>query len=317
METYITLDNVTLKFRLYSNRSPALKELVLDKLKQLGNTKERVDEFVALNNISLSIKGGDRVGIIGLNGAGKSTLLKAIVGIYSPQSGRIIVRGQVTPLIELGTGFDPDCSGRENIFLNGSMLGRSRSQMKEYESQIIEFAELREFIDQPIKYYSSGMLGRLAYAIGTMLEPEILLIDEVFSTGDARFVEKAMDRLTHLLNKSQVVVMVSHNMDQLKAICNRMLLIDRGVIVMDGPPDEVCSYYLEQVAHAAKKEGSELDSLRADNQVLLEERGRQNRRIAQLKEEIVRLGGTVPEPNSFVTTPLVTAAPQSSLTVTN
>lgn len=312
MEAYITLENVTLKFRLYSNRSPALKELVLGKLRQIGNTQDRVDEFVALNNISLTINGGDRVGIVGLNGAGKSTLLKAIVGIYTPQEGRIIVRGHVTPLIELGTGFDPDCSGRENIFLNGAMHGRSRAQMKEYESQIIEFAELREFIDQPIKYYSSGMVGRLAYAIGTMLEPEILLIDEVFSTGDARFVEKAMNRLTHLLDKSQVVVMVSHNMDQLKTICNRMLLIDRGVVVMDGAPDDVCSYYLEEVARAAKKSGSEIESLRADVQVLLQERAIRQRRITQLKEEIVRLGGTVP-PHI----PYVQAPPQATPTTTN
>lgn len=246
-DIFIRLTDVTLRFSKYHNPSPALKEAIILGLSRKREKAFAKENFLALNKINLEIRGGERVGIIGLNGAGKSTLLKTIVGIYSPQEGQISVRGNVTPLIELGTGFDPEQSGRENIYLNGAMLGRGRAQMRAYEDQIIDFAELRESIDQPIKYYSSGMMGRLAYAIGTMLDPEILLIDEVFSTGDARFVNKAMDRMAHLLNNSKIVVMVSHNIDQVKQLCNRIILLDHGQIIKDGSPEDVAEFYEEEI----------------------------------------------------------------------
>lgn len=268
MGKFIKLGNVTLRFRRYHNPSPALKESFVNSVS--GRQKQIIErkDFVALNDITLRIEEGERVGLIGLNGAGKSTLLKTIVGIYSPQEGEIEVGGTITPLIELGTGFDPELSGRENIYLNGAMLGRSKAQMQQYEQQIIEFAELNDFIDQPIKYYSSGMTARLAYGIGTVLEPEILLVDEIFSTGDARFVGKAMSRMTDLLNTSQIVIMASHNIEQVKQTCTRVVLLDRGRIVKDGDPKEVTDFYLEQIVQIAttsKKVAAEEPSIDADD----------------------------------------------------
>ncbi|HEY9786023.1 MAG TPA: ABC transporter ATP-binding protein [Candidatus Obscuribacterales bacterium] len=290
MEALIKLENVTLKFRRYADKAPALKESVINKLSGNKSAITRAEDFVALNKVNLEIRGGERVGIIGLNGAGKSTLLKTIVGIYKPQSGRITVRGQITPLIELGTGFDPECTGRENIYLNGSMLGRTRQQMRGYEPHIIDFADLHEFIDVPIKYYSSGMQGRLAYAIGTMLEPEILLVDEVFSTGDARFVNKAMNRMTHLFNNSQIVIMVSHGLENIKRICNRIVLLNHGSVIMDGKTEEVCDYYLKCIVNAEPtSEEQELQSLREQNALLLEKVEKQRVQLKLLKERLIKL----------------------------
>src|SRR5581483_7175546 len=193
LKASIELCNVSLKFRIYRNPSPALKERVLDMVLRRG--EEDYLEFFALKNINLRISQGERVGIIGLNGAGKSTLLKTIVGIYPPTLGSIRIRGKVVPLIEVGTGFDLEMTGRANIHLNGALLARSQDEMRLLESKIIEFSGLHEFIDMPIKYYSSGMVGRLAFSIGTMIDPEILLVDEIFASGDASFVGKAVKRM--------------------------------------------------------------------------------------------------------------------------
>lgn len=246
MDALIDIKNATLRFRSYTNRSPALKELAMGMF-----SKKKIDdviEFDALKNVSLQIKGGDRLGLLGLNGAGKSTLLKMIVGIYPPQQGSISVRGKITPLIELGTGFDFELSGRENIYLNGALLGRSFKQMRSLESEIIDFSGLEEKIDLPVKYYSSGMFGRLAFSIGTIIQPEILLVDEVFSTGDVQFVNKAKARMTQLVDKSSLVVLVSHSLEHIKQFCNRVIVLDKGRIVADGRPEEMCSFYEKEIA---------------------------------------------------------------------
>lgn len=252
MDSFVSIENASLTFRRWNNPSPQLKEAVLATF----NKKKSADQaqtFECLKNINLTINSGDRLGIVGLNGAGKSTLLKMIVGIYPPTAGRVRLNGQVTPLIELGTGFDPELSGRENIYLNGSILGRSFSQMKLIEQEVIEFSQLQDFIDQPIKYYSSGMHGRLAFAIATTLNPEILLIDEIFSTGDAQFVGKAQERMRSLLNNSQIFVLVTHNMEQIKEFCNRAIFLHNGQILRDGAPTEVVDFYLETIGQKVTK----------------------------------------------------------------
>jgi ABC-type polysaccharide/polyol phosphate transport system ATPase subunit len=261
MESFVSIENASLTFRRWNNPSPQLKEAVLATFSKQKSVSE-AQTFECLKNINLRINSGDRLGIVGLNGAGKSTLLKMIVGIYTPTSGCIRVNGQVTPLIELGTGFDPELSGRENIYLNGSMLGRSFNQMKVIEQEIIEFSQLEDFIDQPIKYYSSGMHGRLAFSIATSLNPEILLIDEIFSTGDAQFVGKAQNRMRSLLNNSQIFVLVTHNMEQIKEFCNRAIFLHNGNLLRDGDPTEVVDFYLETIGArtAASKFGEKSQS---------------------------------------------------------
>ena len=245
---YIDVENAWLKFRIYKNRSPALKEAIISKFKPKPNIAE-INEFDALKNINLNLRGGDRVGLVGLNGAGKSTLLKMIVGIYPPKFGKVHVRGKVTPLIELGTGFDVELSGRENIFLNGALLGRSYKQMKSLEQEIIDFSELGEFIDLPIKYYSSGMHGRLAFSIGTIVDPEILIVDEIFATGDAHFVNKATNRMKALFTNSQIVMLVSHDTDKIIDLCNRVLVLHKGEVINDGSPKEMVDYYLKEIVN--------------------------------------------------------------------
>lgn len=248
MTAEINIENASLRFRIYRNPSPGLKETVV---RQFSRSKhaQSVTEFDALKNVNLSLRGGDRLGIIGLNGAGKSTLLKMIVGIYPPQHGHIHVQGKLTPLIELGTGFDHELSGRENIYLNGALLGRSYKQMKQLEQQVIDFSELDEMIDLPIKYYSSGMHGRLAFSIGSIVDPEILLLDEIFAAGDAHFVHKATSRLRDLFNTSQIVMLVSHDLDQIKDLCNQVIVLHKGSIVNRGNPKEMIDYYMREIVH--------------------------------------------------------------------
>ena len=246
MNTNIQLDNVSLKFRIYRDPTPTLKDSVVNVFSK-RRKREPVSEFYALKDISLDIHGGDRVGIIGLNGAGKSTLLKMIVGIYPPHKGKLVVCGRVTPMIEIGTGFDVEFSGRENIYINGAILGYSRSEMKNREEKIIEFSELGEFIDLPVKYYSTGMYGRLAFSIATMVDPEILLVDEIFSAGDAHFVKKGTNRMRELFSSSQIVVFVSHSLDQISSLCNRVIVLHKGEIINQGPPQEMIDFYLKTI----------------------------------------------------------------------
>lgn len=249
MPSRIEVNDVSLRFRIYRNPSPGLKETFIRTFAPKSGDSGAI-EFDALKNVTFSLQGGDRLGIVGMNGAGKSTLLKMLVGIYPPQSGTIHVEGKITPMIELGTGFDHELSGRENIYLNGSLLGRSFKQMRGLEEAIIEFSELKEMIDMPIKYYSSGMLGRLAFSIGAIVDPEILLLDEIFAAGDAHFVQKAMGRLLELFSNSQIVIFVSHDLEQLKSLCNKAIVMHKGKIVNQGNPEDMIDYYLEEIVAA-------------------------------------------------------------------
>lgn len=247
MNTFIQLNQVSVKFRIYHNPSPSLKDWAVNIFsgrKKLNDFRD----FYALQEIDLKISGGDRVGIVGLNGAGKSTLLKTISGIYKPHQGRISVSGRITPLMELGAGFDPEQTGRKNIYLNGALLGFSPAEMRVKEEQILDFSELGDFLDLPVKYYSSGMYGRLAFSIATMTDPEILMIDEVFATGDGHFVEKSSQRIQAMVEKSNILIVVTHDLNQIRRLCNRVIFLEHGRVIDDGSPADVLTHYEKQLS---------------------------------------------------------------------
>lgn len=239
----IVFNNVSLKLRIYKDQGLTIKEAFVNMFKKSRYSENKHDLWV-LKNINIEINKGDRLGIIGLNGAGKSTFLKLISKIYTPTEGTIDVSGKVVPLIELGAGFNPELTGRENIYLNGAILGFTKKQMQEIESKIIDFAELNEFIDMPIKYYSTGMYGRLAFAVATEVDADILLIDEIFAGGDVNFIDKAVKRMNNLIDNANIVIMVSHSLDLIKDMCNRCIVIGNHKIMYDGTPEDSIDFYL-------------------------------------------------------------------------
>jgi ABC-type polysaccharide/polyol phosphate transport system ATPase subunit len=241
----IELRDVTLKFLSYHDKLYSMKQAALD-LVFRRVAPELAPEYTALRGVSLRIDRGERVGVVGSNGAGKSTLLRVISRIYPPTSGMVRVRGNVAPLIEMGAGFNVELSGRDNIRLNGAMLGFSRKEMDARAAGIWEFTGLGEFTDLPLKYYSSGMYSRLAFAIATEIEPDILLLDESLNAGDASFMAKAKVRIRSLLDRSHVVVIVSHDMRSLRELCTRGIRLTKGRVTDDGPIDEVIDRYLAE-----------------------------------------------------------------------
>jgi ABC-type polysaccharide/polyol phosphate transport system ATPase subunit len=238
----IYVENLSIKFRVYHDRSPSLKQTFANIFKRNGASS--YSDFWAVKNLSFNIKAGDRVGIVGHNGAGKSTLLKALCRVYESSEGNISVAGRIAPLLEIGAGFHPEFTGRENIYLNGSILGYSKHQLKKIEPEVIAFAELEEFIDTPVKYYSTGMYMRLAFSLATAMHPDILVLDEIFAGGDAAFMAKAKTRMYDLIDKANIMIIVSHDHLLVKALCNRVLWIDHGQLIADGTPDEVIERYL-------------------------------------------------------------------------
>jgi len=241
--TSIQVENLSVKFHIYHDRSPSLKDYFAGLFKPKKSSA--CSEFWAVKDVSLEIQSGERVGIVGHNGAGKSTLLKALCGIYEPSEGRIHVEGRVAPLLEIGAGFHPEFTGRENIYLNGAILGYTNEQLREIESEVIAFAELEEFIDTPVKYYSSGMYMRLGFSLATAVRPEILMLDEIFAGGDAAFVEKAKIRIQNLIAGSDIMITVSHDMGLVSTLCTRVILLKHGEIVGDGAPQNVIPLYLQ------------------------------------------------------------------------
>ncbi|KAF5060286.1 Teichoic acids export ATP-binding protein TagH [anaerobic digester metagenome] len=237
--TVIKVENVKMKFNLSKEKTDNLKEYVIKFIKR----ELQYQPFWALKGVSFEVNKGDKFGIIGLNGAGKSTLLKLIAGVMKPTEGKIWVKGSMVPLLEMGAGFDPDYTGRENIFLKGALLGYTRRFLEEKFDEIVEFSELEEFIDVPLKNYSSGMKARLAFSIATMVEPEILIVDEVLSVGDAKFQEKSREKMNSLLDEDATVIFVSHATQQVRDICNRAIWLDKGKLITQGPVDEVCDAY--------------------------------------------------------------------------
>jgi ABC-type polysaccharide/polyol phosphate transport system ATPase subunit len=246
----IELSDVSLRFVNYADKQYSLKRAALD-LVLRREAPLPSSEFWALSGISLKIGQGERVGIVGGNGAGKSTLLRVLARIYPPTSGQVAIRGSVAPLIEMGAGFNPELSGKDNIILNGAMLGFSRSRMLGMVEKIHEFTGLSEFAEMPLKYYSSGMYMRLAFAIATEVDPEILLIDESLGVGDAAFQEKAKARLRGLFERTKAVILVSHEMESLRQLCTRGIWIEQGKLVADGPIEEIIGRYLEAVSAAS------------------------------------------------------------------
>ena len=242
--TRIQLENVVQRFRVIQERPDTLREVFT----RVFNYRSHYRDFLALKGVSFEIAEGEVVGIVGRNGSGKSTTLKIIAGVYRPTSGVVRISGQVAPLIELGAGFHHELTGRENIVLNGLLLKLSRRQIQAREQQIIEFAELGDFIDSPIKQYSNGMLMRLAFAIATEVDPEILLIDEILGVGDAGFQQKCLARIEDFRRHGKTIVYVSHSAATVSQLCTRALLLHEGVLLADGPPDQVLARY-EDVLH--------------------------------------------------------------------
>lgn len=228
-------------FNLMVERTDSIKEYFLKLIKG----KLLYDDFLALRNISFEVKKGEIFGLVGLNGAGKSTLLKIIAGVLKPTDGEVQLHGTVAPLIEVGAGFDPDLTARENIFLNGAILGYSRNFMTTKFDEIIDFAELRDFIDVPVKNFSSGMYARLGFAIATMVQPDILIVDEVLSVGDYRFKEKCENRIENMIEKGVTILLVSHDIKLTKKLCNRAVWLDHGGIKKIGDAVSVCEQYEE------------------------------------------------------------------------
>jgi ABC-2 type transport system ATP-binding protein len=236
----VEVKNVSMRLNTSSERVDNLKEYII----KLASRKLFFKEFWALNEISIKIKRGEVFGIIGYNGAGKSTLLKIIAGVMKPTHGEVIIKGSMAPLIELGAGFDMDLSARENIYLNGTILGHSKKYINEKFDEIVEFSELNEFLDMPLKNYSSGMNARLGFAIATITEPDILIVDEVLSTGDFKFQQKCEAKINSMLKKNTTIIMVSHSVDEIESMCNRVLWLEKSRIKMLGETTKVCAAYL-------------------------------------------------------------------------
>jgi ABC-type polysaccharide/polyol phosphate transport system ATPase subunit len=237
----VRVENVSIKFRLMTDHITGIKETIIAKAKG----KLKYHEFWALNDVSFSVEKGEVLGIVGHNGAGKSTVLKIIAGIMKPNSGKVYLGGNVVPMLELGSGFDYDLTGRENIFLNGAILGYSKEFLYEKYDEILAFSELGEFIDNPIRNYSSGMLMRLAFSIATIVQPEILICDEVLAVGDERFQAKSYKKMMELMNGGATVLFVSHNIDQIKNMCKHVVWLDHGQVKMTGDAETVCNAYRE------------------------------------------------------------------------
>lgn len=235
----ISVQDVTMSFNLNKEKVDNLKEYVI----KLISHKLEYKKFYALQNISFDVKKGEHLAILGFNGAGKSTLLKTIVGVYKPSSGKVEKQGVIAPLLELGAGFDPNYSGKENIFLYGAILGYTREYIQSKYDEIVEFSELGKFINVPLKNYSSGMRARLGFSIATAVEPDVLILDEVLSVGDAKFRTKSLKKVQSMFEKGVTVIFVSHSIEQVKAICDTAILLDHGKIIAKGDVEEVSDIY--------------------------------------------------------------------------
>lgn len=235
----IDVRDITMRYSINADRVTSLKEYVIKLLKK----DLTYEYFTALNGVSFSVKKGEVLGLIGHNGAGKSTILKVISGIVKPTEGSVHVYGNVVPMLELGSGFDMEMTGRENIFLNGAILGYSEKFLNERYDEIVEFAEIGQFIDIPLRNYSSGMIARLAFSIATVVEPEILIVDEVLSVGDANFQEKSKKRMMELMSGGTTVLFVSHGLAQIRELCDHVVWMDHGKVKMYGETQTVCDAY--------------------------------------------------------------------------
>ncbi|MCQ2471909.1 MAG: ABC transporter ATP-binding protein [Clostridia bacterium] len=244
----VEVKNVSILFNLNKEKVDNIKEYFV----KLVTRKLMFTEFWALKDISFTVEKGERLGILGFNGAGKSTLLKTVAGVLKPTKGTVKVQGIIAPLLELGAGFDSNYSGKENIFLYGATMGYSRKYIESKYDEIVEFSELKDFIDVPIKNYSSGMRARLGFAIATAVEPEVLILDEVLSVGDAKFRNKSEAKVKSMIAKGVTVLFVSHNTDQVRRLCDKAIILDKGTIIANGEVNEVCDIYDKLVGNGKK-----------------------------------------------------------------
>lgn len=238
-ENAVELRNVEMHFNMSKEKLESLKEYFLKFMKR----QLYFEDFVAVDNVSFDIKKGDVFGIVGLNGCGKSTTLKIISGILEPTKGTVKTYGTIAPLIELGAGFDMDLTARENIYLNGSVLGYSKKFMDEKFDEIVEFSEMQEFLDVPMKNYSSGMVARIGFAIATVTTPDILIVDEILAVGDFLFQQKCEERINAMINDDTTVIIVSHSIEQIERLCKHCVWLEKGKVKMIGEATEVCDAY--------------------------------------------------------------------------
>ncbi|OOP74784.1 ABC transporter ATP-binding protein [Clostridium beijerinckii] len=239
-ENAVEIKNVSMMFNKSSERIDNIKEYIV----RLAKRNIMFEEFWALKDVSFNIKKGEAIGIVGLNGSGKSTLLKIIAQVMKPTKGSVTINGSIAPLIELGAGFDMDLSARENVFLNGAVLGYSRAEMKKKFEDIMDFAELWDFVDVAVKNYSSGMIARLGFAIATAHTPDILIVDEILGVGDYKFQEKCEKRMNEIISHGATIIFVSHSIKQVRELCTRAVWIEKGNVVMIGDVEEVCDKYM-------------------------------------------------------------------------
>ena len=235
----IIVDNVSMKFNLSKEKVDSLKDYIIKSIKK----EIKYNEFWALQNVSFTVEKGDRVGILGLNGAGKSTLLKVIAGVFKPTEGSVTKHGKMVPLLELGAGFDQQYTGKENIYLYGAMLGYSKEFIDEKYDEIVKFSELKDFIDVPIKNYSSGMKSRLGFSIATVVSPKILILDEVLSVGDAKFRKKSEKKVLSMFDSGVTVLFVSHSLEQVQRLCNKAMILEKGKLIAYGDIDTISKQY--------------------------------------------------------------------------
>jgi len=244
----IKVENVSMRFNLGIEKNFSLKLFFINMFKSKKN-KPKKEEFWALRDVAFDVKQGEVIGFIGSNGAGKSTMLKVIAGVMKPTKGKVEVNGNICPMIELGAGFDYDLTARENIFLNGAVLGYSKEFIEQKFDEIVDFSELREFLDVPVRNFSSGMVARLAFSIATVVDPEILIVDEILSVGDIAFQQKSEEKMKSMIGGGTTVLFVSHSLAQIKNICDRAVWLDHGQVKKIGPAKEICDeYYNSQMS---------------------------------------------------------------------
>ena len=237
----ISVQDVSMMFNLNRENIDSLKEYVVKLLRR----ELHYEEFWALKNVTFNVRAGEVFGVMGLNGAGKSTLLKVVAGVFKPTKGKVVVNGVVAPMIELGMGFDYEFTARENVYMNGAMFGHPAKSMEKKYDEIIDFAELREFEDVPLKNFSSGMVARLAFAIATSVDPDILIADEILGVGDYKFQAKCQERIQGMIQNGVTVLLVSHSIETISKMCSRAILLKKGEVVCVGDVDEVCKVYNE------------------------------------------------------------------------
>lgn len=247
----IDVDNVSMRFNLGIEKNFSLKLFFINLFKSKKNKPKRQD-FWALKDVSFHVEKGEVIGFVGSNGAGKSTMLKVIAGVMKPTKGKVTVNGNICPMIELGAGFDPELTARENIYLNGAVLGYSREFLESKFEEIVEFSELREFLNVPVRNFSSGMVARLAFSIATIVDPEVLIVDEILSVGDIAFQQKSEAKMKSMIGGGTTVLFVSHSLSQIESICNKVVWLERGQVKKIGDPVKICAEYADYVLRREK-----------------------------------------------------------------